>query len=779
MSPERDTVFGWLARALLAHRLLACIALLLAFAGCAAGCFLVRMDFSATAFFGSNTAALAELEDFLATWGRDDNLMLVVIEADSAHLCDAGRLTHVAQLAAALDSLEAVRGVRGVAELPSFRGPAAGTLLETLPHVASDSGCAAWREALQQTPWVPGLISADARVTALVLELAGNMDNQQVVDAVRAVDHLILSRQGLAGLRMQTAGVPAVRSAIFDHMLADQQLFVPLAALLMGAILLATYRRLHGVLIPLCVAAVPVVMLAGLMGYLGEPIGILNQIYFTLLPAIAIADSIHLVSRYQEEMRRPGPATRARQRQAIIAALQHVGAACALTSLTTIMGFLSLNLASIALLRSFGNFAALGMTLAYATTVLIAPLLLSFTRPHAPRPKQADGEGLIDRALLACAGLSRKQPRALLLGSLLLLLLGVLGGLQVEINNDLVGNLQPGHPISRANALADSKLGGILSLEIDLLGAPGCFDDPALMQRLAAFEAGVRTDSLVRDVLSPASMVADLRQLLSGQRALPQEPPALRLHTTMLEAQGVLRRVLDGERGRARVSIRISDRGALRFEEFEDRLEMQLDGLLAGRLDAIRLTGTAHNAYRGINMLTLDLRNSLLLVFGCIGLVILLLFRNLRVTLLCFLPNALPLVVGYGFLGAMGWALKPVTAVMFSVGLAIAVDDTIHLMARIKEELRSGGDTAHAVRNALLHSGRAVIVTSVILVSGLSLTLLSSFPAIVALSGLGMCVISGALLADLFVLPASLILFPIHAASGTPQPDPAASGVQS
>src|SRR5690606_36820746 len=131
------------------------------------------------------------------------------------------------------------------------------------------------------------------------------------------------------------------------------------------------------------------------MGLRGEPIGLLNQIFLVLIPAIAVADAIHLLSRYHEESWRLGgesltPETR---RAAIIETMEHMGAACFLTSFTTMIGFLSLDLTHMHVLRQFGNYAALGVVFSYLTVLLILPLTLWWSRDTAQRPRH----GMYDR----------------------------------------------------------------------------------------------------------------------------------------------------------------------------------------------------------------------------------------------------------------------------------------------------------------------------------------------------------------------------------------------
>jgi predicted RND superfamily exporter protein len=237
-----------------------------------------------------------------------------------------------------------------------------------------------------------------------------------------------------------------------------------------------------------------------------------------------------------------------------------------------------------------------------------------------------------------------------------------------------------------------------------------------------------------------------------------------------------LGRLVSRDWDRGRIIIRTCDVGANGFADLSERIQSRIDQLF-GPLDVrASLTGTPYTAYRGINSVTTDLRNSLLLAFFIIAVILVFVLRDLRVAALCFLPNAFPLIIGYGLMGLVGWELEPTSGLVFTLALAIAVDDTIHLIARWREELRSGYSMEDAIRRAVLFTGRAVTITSVVLCGGFLINVLGSFPSMQVLGYLGACVILSAMLADLFVLPALLQLFAVRPPKASPASDPRVAG---
>ena len=723
------------------------------------------MDFSVESFFSSSDPAHAAYDDYRDFWGADDDVLMVVVGTTEGDLLDRSRMALLAEIGAALERSDAVSQVDSIASVPSIRGEQPGLIslepmIEGLPEDPMEH--AAWRQRVLDHPlWVPSLLAADAKTGALLVETTASSDDMYaVIPVVEGVQATLDAYEGRETLTFALAGIPAVRAAFFSRLIADQSLMIPLGGLFIAVCLLAVFRSLHGVLIPSMAAFLPVLMVYGVMGWLGEPVGIINQTYFTLLPSIAVADAIHLVTRFHEEARREAePGQRldpAKRRVAIIRAASAIGRACLLTSLTTGVGFLSLLVAQMPILRSFGLYAALGIFLAYGGVLTFVPAMLTLTRGSGPA---VDETSPGDRFLGWCADLSIGRPWWVLSVTAVVTAICLAYGSRVVVDNSLTKTLRDDHPVTMANQSVDRELGGVIAMELDLKGEVDAFKDPAVLQGLLDLETWAMEQTEFRSATSPASYVAMLFEATMGHRGLPDTAAGAAQFFLLGEGDRGMERMLSPEYDRGRMVIRAQDGGAIAQEALVDKLRTAIARNLGDTQVEVTLTGTPVVAYRGINNVTKDLRNSLALAFGIITLMIGLLFRDVRVGLLCLVPNALPLLTGYALLGVMGWDLDPTPAVIFTVALGIAVDDTLHMMVRTREEMASGLALKPAIRVAVLRSGRAVGITSVILVGVFGINILSSFKALTVLGGVGATVIGTALLCDLFVLPALLTLW--------------------
>ncbi len=738
---RRVAAFGW-DRPIAAAGLLVGLVVLAAW-----GVAFLRIDFSSTGFYGGDDAQTAELVDFQDRWGPDDDMLVVVVTATSGDLLTRARIETIGRLADELAALPDVRRVTSVATQEIVRpGDTPDDALPVWELAALDIPANMTREdLLEEMPFVPLLLSTDAKYAAIVVTLAFSSDDVAAnVPALRRIADVVDAFSGRDGLRFSVAGLPAIRATFVSLTVHDQRRLLPIALALMGAALLWIFRSVHGVTVPAAAAVVPLVLVLGLMGWMGEPIGLLNQAYFTLIPVLAVANAVHLLARYQEEL------TRHPRREALMQAVEHTGFACTLTTATTVLAFASLGIGGMPTLRSFGAYAAAGLALAYATAFLVLPLLLRFSAGGRPRPT------LSGPVIAKMGAVATRRPVATVAAFLLLAALASVAASRVGVDTRLSTLLEPGHPVREASARVDGSLGGAFSLEVELSGTPGSFLDPQVVSATAAFEDWARGQDGVRAVVGPGR---SLEAMAVATGWILSTPEAIRSVYDELSSVMDTSDVVDDRFASARISVRVSEPVGAEFERFAEEVRAEAAATFEPFGVAASATGTTLVAASGVIRLTEDLLYSLLFVFVVISLTFLVLFASPRIMTVAVLPNALPLLTGYGALAVLGRAMDPASGVILALGLGVAVDDTIHLLVRTREGVRSGSPLKAAVDEALAHSGRAVAITSVVISGGLAINVFSSFPPLELLGILGAIIMMSALACDLLLLPALLVLF--------------------
>lgn len=772
---------AWLVERVLGHRLLAGLGLAALTVVALLGLTRLRVDFSSTSFYGDDSDAAADLASYQARWGPDDGTLLVLVEPrasdDPAGVVSAERIAAIGALAEALADAEGVEGVRSIAtvELPrrGLRGglrPVSFVSYAALFDLAEQSPQAR-AERLAELPIVPTLVAETGDSAVIAVELGFSSDDVLATRARVAALELVAAGQdealAAAGLTRQFAGVPAIRASFVELVIHDQLRFVPLTLVVIGLCLGLSFRSIHGVLIPALAAALPTLILVGLMAWLDQAIGLLNQVYFTLLPIIAVADAVHMVARYHEARDELGPdAGAGAQHRAIVIAGSRVGVACLLTSLTTGAGFASLATASMPILRSFGLFAALGIVLAFLTMVVLVPLLLSLLAAD-PDPRELPGSRIVDAAV----GLALRWPWACASIGLALSVVALIPARAVTVDNYLSDLLDADHPTSRASARIDAAHGGVLGLEFEVeLGPELGPEDPAVLEATLGFERWLAAQPEVRTVVGFATIIAGSARLddedegdedQSGDQAIPPTRGGVEVRRDRVAPYAPLDELVDAEAGALRIHAGVPDVGGRAFVALVERAEAELEARLAqlpAPVAEAHATGTPLLAYRGVNGITTDLRRSFALVFAIVSILMIALFRSGWPALIALVPNGAPILIGYASLGLVGVVLDPLAGVILTLALGIAVDDSLHLLVRTREELAAGVELDAALRRGVGHSGRAVLVTTLILVAGLSLNLFASFPALNLLGLLGGVILSLALLFDLLVLPATIVI---------------------
>lgn len=374
--------------------------------------------------------------------------------------------------------------------------------------------------------------------------------------------------------------------------------------------------------------------------------------------------------------------------------------------------------------------------------------------PRPPRPLQPSA-----RLFRGLARLSARRPRAILLGFAFASLLAGLLAAGVRTQSHLLEMYAPTHPTARAVRLADERLGGVVPVMVHVEAPGQSLLDPALLGPLRALEREIGARPEVGYTASPARVMEVLHRAFSGEEGLPPSAEAAAQERLLAELGGAggMSGLLseDGQAGRIFVLTR--DAGGRELLALQAWLRERARTLLPAEVRVIEVTGDGFIASAGVERLVNDLVQSVGLMVLVIFLTMLALLRDLRLALLSVLPNVFPMLLTAAALGALGEDLQITNVVSFTVALGLAVDDTMHFMVRYLEEHRRGGSRAEAIGRTLEGAGRAIVLTSLLLVVGFGALSLSELASTRWFGLLTAVTLTGALLADLLLLPALLV----------------------
>jgi len=726
----------------------------------------LRFDFSPQTLFDATSEKARIYEAWRAEYGADDHALVVLLPCPMAELrCwDA-----LAATEAALNGVARVSDVQSLLTLELPTSPEPGTVaigpLAPRPTTEREAAALAARAAghplLRRT-----LIGADAGVAAVGMRLDDDVEAmahvRPVIDGLREV---LVDVDAAHGVTTHLLGPPAYRATVVSTLVSEELRFIPATSLVLILMLGWLFRSTTAVLIPLLSVGLGALGTVALMAATGQPVNIINTITTTLILVIGAADAVHVMTRYAAEreagLDRPG-ATRE--------ALLRVGAACLLTSVTTAVGFATLQTARLPILRDFGRYAAAGVMLTFLVTLILVPWGLAWAKrdPLARAPRQPR----LDRALDAVAELTIRRPRTVVAAVLFVFAVAAAGIPRATVDNFIMEYIPRDDPTHAAHAVLEDELAGVVFLDV-VLDADGAepWLDPALLARAAAAEAALLLEPDIQAASSTLGLLRELRWVQRGgagdRTVLPSSRPEIA--SLLMLAGDAAESHLSFDRSRLRLTLRAGDVGARAYLQLEQRILAVLTEAFAGTSVRFFVTGTSQVGYSGIDSLIRDLFRSLGLAFVLIFGTLLVLFRAPKLVAIAMVPNLLPVA---GLLGALGWAgrhLETLSAMTFSIGLGIAVDDTIHFIARYAEERRAGFDVEDAVRRSMRGTGRAIVHTSALLLAGFGVLYSSRFPPNQSFALLASALIFGALVADLLLLPA-LLIWLRPAVAGHPKP---------
>ena len=744
----------------LAYLTLLALALLTGLAGYYAS--QLRFNYNFNDFYPAGDPDLDYYQGYTRRFGNDNDYLLLGVEAAPGETVFAPRFL------AQVDSL-----TRLAARLPHVLSVTSPTTLSNpvvegvgvynLPYLHPQETARRAQDStlIFQTPGLVGnVFSFDARAVALVLQLSPDL-KKPPGDSLLAGLHGGLARVGVPMARAHFAGRLVAQSVFVDRLQWELVVFMSLSVLLVTALLWLTFRTWWGVVLPLVVVLGAIVWGLGIMGACGVSIDLMTALLPLMLFVVGMSDTIHIISRYVSEL-----GYGAGKKQALRVTIRESGFGSGLSALTTSIGFFTLMTSTIRPIHNFGLFTGIAVLLAFALSFTLLPAMLVLLRQPAlrePRRHGHDWDGVLGRLF---SGVLR-QRRGIYVASGLLLAMSIGLATRVHINSSLLDDLSKNDPVRRDFAFFDTHFAGVRPFELELkpVGGRGIYD-PAVLAQTERIEHYLTDTFHLRFAASPATLVRAARKALHGgelaEYRLPTDSVELRALTARLRQ---LRKrpefwalaLPDGTAGR--LTGRMADVGSIRADALNGGLQQFLRTSVDTMVLRTRLTGSSNLIDKNNEGLTLNMIQGMAIDVLMVTLIVLALFRSVRMTVVVLIPNLLPILLVAGVMGLCGVNMKVSTSIIFTIAFGIAVDDTIHFISKLRLTMGHEPSLFRAVRHTYLLAGKAVVVTSLILVGGFCTLLFSSFDGTFYVGLLiGLTLLFG-VVAELTLLPLLILAF--------------------
>ncbi|MBO6880382.1 efflux RND transporter permease subunit [Winogradskyella sp.] len=562
-------------------------------------------------------------------------------------------------------------------------------------------------------------------------------------------------------LDVRVSGMPYIRTLNSQNIIDEIPIFIGAALFITSLIFFLFFRSFRATFISLIVVCVGVMWTFGILGLLGYEITVLTALIPPLIIVIGIPNCIFLINKYQHEVRSHGNKVKSLQR-----VITKVGNATLMTNVTTASGFATFILTESKLLKEFGIVASLSILAIFILCLLIIPIIYTFL----PYPKQRHLEHLNKRWIGGFVDWMERMVKhkkiTIYVTAFVLIIASMIGINQIRISGSLIEDMPKNKQFFKDIRFFEEEFNGIMPLEImvDTKRKKGVMK-LATLKRINELEELIEETPELSKPISVVSLVKYSKQAYyNGNPKYYQLPTSQENSFILSYAKNsssdvdLLKNFVDSTGQYARITTFMKDIGTDKMERIQENLQNKIDKLFPEERYDVTMTGKALVFQKGTKYLVRNLVISLSLAIFLISLFMAYLFRSFRMIIVSLIPNLLPLLVTAGLMGYVGVPIKPSTILVFSIAFGISVDDTIHFLAKYRQELQANHwKIRKSVYAALRETGVSMFYTSIVLFFGFSVFTISSFGGTVALGALVSITLLFAMLSNLLLLPSLLL----------------------
>jgi len=563
--------------------------------------------------------------------------------------------------------------------------------------------------------------------------------------------------------KVYISGLPYVRGVVSKKIKSELLLFIGLSAFISALILYFFFGQLKIVAMCLSVVGIGVVWTFGLIGLLGFEITVLTGLIPPLIIVIGIPNCVFLINKYHSEYVKHNNQIKALQRT-----IEKVGNATFLTNTTTSLGFATFIFTSSAILKQFGIVASINIMSIFFLSLCLVPIISSFlAEPKEKHTKHLERKW-VDKITHTLINIVTKHRPKVYLTTLGVIVLGVVGITLIETTGNIVDDLPQKDPVLVDLKFLEKSFNGVMPFEImvDTKKPKGATKDATLIRieklQNLLLEYDVFSKSLaITDAVKYAKQAfyngnPEKYALLKG----PEKSYIGPYLEGKDDKRGVSKTFVDSLQQITRVTMQIEDIGTIAMDNLLNNLRPRVDSIFPPDNYKVHFTGTSVTYTKGTTYLVKNLFLSLCIAIVIIAFIMAFLFNSVRMVIVSLLPNLIPLIVTGALMGYTGITLKPSTILVFSIAFGISVDDTIHYLAKYRQELKLNPfNIKKAIIKAIEETGVSMIYTSVILFFGFGAFAASEFGGTVALGILVSVTLLVAMLTNLVLLPSLLMSY--------------------
>ncbi|MBT7545399.1 MAG: MMPL family transporter, partial [Kordiimonadaceae bacterium] len=576
---------------------------------------------------------------------------------------------------------------------------------------------------------------------------------QNIIQSYQAEDFEIL-----------LTGSAVIAGTLKQSMQADTKSFVQKMVIAIVLVLALLFKRVSGVALPIIAVVFTTVVTLSLMAITGTPFTIVTQIMPSFLLAVITGGAIHLLAIFYKDLSKTQD-----KKASLRYAMGHSGLAIVMTSLTTAVGLWSFSFSDLSPVADLGIFASSGVLIGLLFNLVLLPALISIMKikPHAAK-EDAQDYTKMDTMLLSISRISTIYPKAIVAITSVLIVVAIFFAAQLRFSHYPLGWFPEEHESRVATEVVDDNLNGSITLEIiiDTQKENGLYEPEILnrIERASEYLNSIQTDTyFVGKTLSLVDVIKETNRALNENKAeyysIPQDKSLIAQELFLFENSGSddLEDFVDSSFSKARITVKVPYIDALEYNKFIDQVQTELNREFRG-VATVSLTGSSVLLSTIMDKSIRSSAISYLIAFGLITIMMIVLIGDVKIGLISMIPNTLPILFLSTIMVIYDMPLDMFTMLIGAIALGLAVDDTVHFMHNFRRYELQYNDVDKAVRLTLMSTGRAIVVTSIVLSVGFLVLLFASMNSMFNFGVLTASAIFIALIADFFLMPAIMKL---------------------
>ncbi len=714
----------------------------------------------------SSDPVMVNFNEFLNTFGQEDNV--IVIGYKDPKMEEDDNFLAWKKLSSDIQKMDGIDGLFSLSQAQKLVLDTAtkGFLTEKIvPKVETSQD---WKNLLTQIknyPFYNSLLyqpktGAMQTIVYLKPEIVNSKKREQIVFSI---DDKVKEFEKQTGIELYLSGMPVIRTMNAKEVKSETFMFILGALFVTSFIFYLFYRSFRATAVSILVVVCAVILCFAMISLFGYEITLLTALVPPLLIVIGIPNCIFLINSYQSEYKKHKNKIKALQRTIV-----HIGNAALLTNFTTAFGFFTFVFTESSTLREFGIIASLSIVGIFILSFLIIPTAYSYFPAPKPRHLKHLQQNWTNRFLQAIENLVMNHRKMVYLSTIIILIISLVGISLMRRSGNMLDDMSKNAQFYKDISFFDNEFGGVLPLEImvDTKRANGV-SSLTTLRKIDQLDHHIDSLGKSSKTLSVVQLVKLAKQGYFGNNpkfySLPTNQERAFILNAIRNSKGdanLLSSYIDSTNSKARITTLIQNMESSEMEKLILNIQNSLDETFPKEQFNTYVTGMAYVFMKGTRYLTQNLLISLSLAIFMIAIFMAFMFRSPQMIFIALIPNFLPLLMTAGLMGYLNIPIKPSTILVFSIAFGIAVDDTIHFLAKYRQELHHfNGNISRSVKTSLEEVGQSMFYTSVILFAGFSVFMFSGFKGIVALGGLVSFTLLCAMFTNLILLPSLLISY--------------------